>query len=173
MSSETLYVLLVVAVGLERLAEVVVSQRNAAWAFERGGVETGRGHYPVMVVLHVALLAGCVLEVLLLDRPFVPLLGWAMLAVVVASQVVRWWCIAALGRQWNTRVIVVPGLPLVRSGPYRFLRHPNYVVVVVECAALPLVHGAWLTALVFTVADAALLATRIRTEEQALATAAP
>lgn len=172
MSSETLYVVLVVLVGLERLAEVVVSQRNAAWAFERGGVETGRGHYPVMVVLHVGLLAGCVLEILLLDRPFVPLLGWTMLAVVVASQALRWWCIETLGRQWNTRVIVVPGLPLVRSGPYRLLRHPNYVVVVAEGAALPLVHSAWLTAVVFAVANAALLTTRIRAEDRALATAA-
>ena len=168
MSSEGWYAVLVLLVGLERLAEVVVSQRNAAWAFARGAVESGRGHFPVMVVLHAALLAGCVVEVLLADRPFVPVLGWTMLAVVVASQVIRWWCIQALGRQWNTRVIVVPGLPLVRSGPYRFLPHPNYLVVVLEGAALPLVHGAWVTALVFTVANAALLTVRIRTEDRAL-----
>jgi methyltransferase len=168
MSSEWWYVVLILAVGVERLAEVVVSQRNAAWAFARGGVESGRGHFPVMVVLHVALLAGCVLETLVADRPFVPALGWTMLAVVVACQVIRWWCITALGRQWNTRVIVVPGLPLVRSGPYRFLPHPNYLVVVIEGAALPLVHGAWVTAVLFTVADAALLRTRIRAEDRAL-----
>lgn len=171
MSSEALYVVLVVLVGLERLAEVAVSQRNAAWAFERGGVESGRGHFPVMVVLHVGLLVGCVVEVLVADRPFVPALGWTMLALVVASQVVRWWCIASLGRQWNTRVIVVPGLPLVRSGPYRFLPHPNYLVVVIEGAALPLVHGAWVTAVVFSVANAALLTVRIRAEERALSAA--
>lgn len=168
MSSETWYLVLLLAVGIERLAEVVVSQRNAAWAFERGGVESGRGHFPVMVVLHVALLAGCAVETLVADRPFVPDLGWTMLALVVACQVVRWWCIRVLGRQWNTRVIVVPGLPLVRSGPYRFLPHPNYLVVALEGAALPLVHGAWITALVFTVANAALLRTRIRAEDRAL-----
>lgn len=168
MSSEVLFTVLVLAVGLERLAELVVSKRNAAWAFERGGVESGRGHYPVMVVLHTGLLVGCLVEAWWSGRAVAPLLAWSMLALVVASQALRWWCIGALGRQWNTRVIVVPDLPLVARGPYRFLRHPNYVVVVVEGAALPLVHGAWITAVVFTVANAALLTVRIRTEERAL-----
>lgn len=171
MSSVAWFTVLVLAVGLERLAELVVSKRNARWAFDRGGVESGRGHYPVMVLLHTGLLVGALVEVLLLDRPFVPALGWAMLALVAASQGLRWWCIATLGRQWNTRVIVVPGLPLVRSGPYRRLPHPNYVAVVVEGAALPLVHSAWLTALVFTLANAVLLTVRIRVEETALASA--
>lgn len=171
MSSGAWFTVLVLAVGLERLAELVVSKRNARWAFDRGGVESGRGHYPVMVLLHTGLLIGALAEVLLLDRPFVPALGWAMLALVAASQGLRWWCIATLGRQWNTRVIVVPGLPLVRSGPYRRLPHPNYVAVVVEGAALPLVHSAWLTALVFTLVNAVLLAVRIRVEETALASA--
>lgn len=168
MSSEVLFTVLVLAVGLERLAELVVSKRNAAWAFERGGVESGRGHYPVMVVLHTGLLVGCLVEAWWSDRAVSPLQAWSMLALVVASQALRWWCIGALGRQWNTRVIVVPDLPVVARGPYRFLRHPNYVVVVVEGAALPLVHGAWITAVVFTVANAALLTVRIRTEERAL-----
>jgi methyltransferase len=90
----------------------------------------------------------------------------------VASQALRWWCIATLGRRWNTRVIVVPGLAPVTSGPYRFLAHPNYVAVVVEGIALPLVHEAWLTALVFTGANAALLTVRIRAENAALRTLA-
>lgn len=168
MSGEVLFTVLVLAVGLERIAELVVSQRNAAWAFARGGVETGRGHYPVMVVLHTGLLVGCLLEVWLLDRPAPVVLAGTMLVLVVVCQALRWWCIGALGRQWNTRVIVVPGLPLVRRGPYRFLSHPNYVVVVVEGVALPLVHGAWVTATVFTVANAALLTVRIRAESAAL-----
>lgn len=173
MSSETLFVALIVLVALERVAELVVSQRHAAWALARGGIESGRGHYPVMVVLHTGLLVGCVVEVLVADRPFIPALGWTMLAVVVACQGLRWWCIATLGRQWNTRVIVVPGLPLVRRGPYRLLPHPNYLVVVVEGAALPLVHSAWTTALVFTLANALLLRTRIRAEDRALASVVP
>jgi methyltransferase len=121
-----------------------------------------------MVVLHTGLLVGAVAEVWLLDRPFLPVLGWTMLALVVASQALRWWCIVTLGRQWNTRVIVVPGVPLVSRGPYRVLRHPNYVAVVVEGLALPLVHSAWLTAVAFTVLNAALLWVRIRVEEAAL-----
>jgi methyltransferase len=170
--SAAAYTLLVLLVGVERLAETVVSAHNARWAFARGGVETGRGHYPVMVLLHAWLLVGCLAEVWLGDRPFLPVLGWTMLALVVVSQGVRWWCIGTLGRRWNTRVIVVPGLPLVTSGPYRYLRHPNYAVVVVEGVALPLVHTAWITAAAFTAANAALLTVRLREEEHALRRAA-
>jgi methyltransferase len=170
-SSETWFVVLVALVGLERLAELVVSQRNTAWSLARGGREHGAGHYPFMVVLHTGLLVGALVEVLLADRPFVPVLGWAMLALVVLAQALRWWCITTLGRRWSTRVVVVPGLPLVTGGPYRWLRHPNYVAVVVEGFALPLVHSAWLTALVFTLANAALLRVRIGVEDAALATA--
>ncbi|MFG1946404.1 isoprenylcysteine carboxyl methyltransferase family protein [Nonomuraea sp. NPDC048826] len=167
------YLVLILLVGLERLAELVVSKRNAAWSLARGGVEHGRGHYPWMVLLHTALLAGAPLEVWLAGRPFLPLLGWPMLALVLAAQGLRWWCITALGPRWNTKVIVIPGLPLVTRGPYRlsWLRHPNYVAVVVEGFALPLVHTAWVTALVFTVLNAALLSVRIRTENAALALA--
>jgi methyltransferase len=167
-SSLQWYVALVLLVGVERLAELVVSRRNAAWSLARGGREYGSGHYPAMVVLHTGLLAGAVAEVVLADRPFLPWLGWTMLAVVLASQGLRWWCITTLGHRWNTRVIVVPGLPLVASGPYARLRHPNYVAVVAEGLALPLVHSAWVTALVFTVLNAALLRVRIRTEDDAL-----
>ncbi|HLS25953.1 MAG TPA: isoprenylcysteine carboxylmethyltransferase family protein [Beutenbergiaceae bacterium] len=172
MTSQVLFTVLIAAVGLERVGELVVARRNAAWAFARGGVEDGAGHYPVMVVLHTGLLAGALVEVWWLQREFLPVLGFLMLALALGSQVLRWWCIATLGPRWNTRVIVVPGLPLVRRGPYRWLHHPNYVAVVVEGFALPLVHTAWVTATVFTVANAALLAVRIRTENRALDLAA-
>ncbi|GII51727.1 isoprenylcysteine carboxyl methyltransferase [Planotetraspora thailandica] len=164
------YALLVLVVGAERLAELVVARRNLRWSLSRGGVVAGRGHYPWMVALHTGLLAGCLLEVWPADRPFVPTLGWPMLALVVAAQGLRWWCITALGRQWNTQVVVVPGLPLVTRGPYRltWLRHPNYVAVAVEGAALPLVHTAWVTAALFTVLNAALMVVRIRCEEEAM-----
>jgi methyltransferase len=168
-SSEAWFTLLVAAVALERVAELVVSQRNAAWSLERGGVETGQRHYLVMVVLHTGLLVGMLVEVWVRRPEFLPVLGFTMLALALASQALRWWCITALGRRWNTRVIVVPGMPPVASGPYRWLRHPNYVAVVVEGFALPLVHSAWITALVFTVANAALLTVRIRVENAALA----
>ena len=171
--SQALFTALVLAFGVERLAELVVSRRNAAWSFARGGVETGRGHFPVMVVLHTGLLVGLLVEVWTADRPFLPWLGWPALALALASQGLRWWCITTLGHRWNTRVIVVPGLPLVTGGPYRWLSHPNYVAVVVEGLALPLVHSAWVTAVVFTVLNAALLTVRLRVENRALAAATP
>lgn len=160
------YGLLIAAVAAERVAELVVSQRNLSWSREHGGVELGGGHYPAMVVLHTGLLAGCLVEASF--RPFVPALGWPMLALVLGAQALRWWCIATLGRQWNTRVVVIPDATRVTRGPYRFVAHPNYVAVVVEGVALPLVHTAWLTAAVFTVFNAALLSMRIRAENKAL-----
>jgi methyltransferase len=170
MTTLTAFTVVVLLVGLERLAELVVSKRNAAWSLARGGVETGQGHYPVMVVLHTGFLVAMLVEAYL-RRPEVPAaLAWTMLGLVVASQALRWWCIATLGRRWNTRVIVVPGLAPVRSGPYRLLPHPNYVAVVVEGIALPLVHACWWTALGFTLLNAALLTVRIRVEATALAT---
>lgn len=174
MSSAAWFAVLVGVVAVERLVELVVSARNVRWALGRGGREEARGHYPAMVLLHAGLLVACVAEVGLADRPFVPVLGWTALAVVVAAQTLRWWCITTLGRRWNTRVVVVPGLPLVRRGPYRWFRHPNYVAVVAEGLALPLVHTAWVTALAFTVLNAVLLLrVRIPAEERALAGAAP
>ncbi|MGX1881547.1 isoprenylcysteine carboxyl methyltransferase family protein [Streptomyces sp. NPDC055287] len=167
------YALLVLAVGAERVAELVVARRNARWSLARGAVEAGRRHYPAMVVLHTGLLAGCLAEVWWAGRPFDPVAGWTATAVVVASQALRWWCIRTLGPRWNTRVLVVPGLPLVSGGPYRLLSHPNYVAVVAEGLALPLVHGAWVTAALFTGLNAALLTVRIRCENEALGLAPP
>jgi len=164
------YYLLILAVGVERLIELVVSKRHARWALARGGVEHGRGHYPFMVAVHIGLLLGCIFEVWAAQPPFIALLGWTMLGLVVASQALRWWCVATLGSRWNTLVIVVPGLPLVDKGPYRWLKHPNYVAVVVEGIALPLVHSAWITALVFTAVNAVVLSVRISVENRALAT---
>ncbi|MGB3356423.1 MAG: isoprenylcysteine carboxyl methyltransferase family protein [Mycobacterium sp.] len=160
------YIVLIAAVGVERIAELVVSQRNLTWSRSRGGVEFGAGHYPVMVVLHTGLLVGCLVEAA--HREFIPALGWSMFAVVIAAQGLRWWCITTLGRQWNTRVVVVPDAGRVTGGPYRFLSHPNYVAVVLEGIALPLVHSAWITATVFTVLNAVLLWVRISVEDKAL-----
>jgi methyltransferase len=163
------YTLLIAAIAVERIAELVVSKRNLAWSKARGGSEFGAGHYPLMVVLHVGLLVGCLAEPLLAHRPFIPALGWPMLVIVLAAQGLRWWCITTLGHQWNTRVVVIPGAARVTGGPYRVIPHPNYVAVIVEGIALPLVHTAWLTAVVFTLLNAALLSARIRVENSALA----
>jgi methyltransferase len=169
----TWYVVLLIAVALERLAELVVSKRNLQWSRAQGGQEYGRGHYPAMVVLHTGLLVGCLVEVALAHRPFIAVLGWPMLALVLAAQALRWWCIVTLGRRWNTRIVVIDGLAKVTTGPYRRLTHPNYVAVVIEGIALPLVHTAWLTAACFTVLNAVLLRVRIRAENAALTRTAP
>ncbi|MET7359037.1 isoprenylcysteine carboxylmethyltransferase family protein [Streptomyces sp. NPDC005562] len=160
--------LLIAAIAAVRLVELGAARRNAQWAFTRGGVEYGRRHYPAMVVLHVCLLVGILAEVTLADRAFAPLIGWPCLVVLSLAQAGRAWCMRALGPQWNTRVIVVPTVPLVTTGPYRWMRHPNYLVVVAEGIALPLVHTAWITALAFTLVNTAWLVVRIRTENRAL-----
>lgn len=126
-----------------------------------------------MVVLHTALLAGCLAETWAGGRPFLPALGVPMLVLVLGAQALRWWCITTLGPRWNTRVIVVPDLPLVTAGPYRWLSHPNYAAVIVEGFALPLVHTNWLTATGFTLLNLPLLATRLRCENTALVSTAP
>ena len=164
----TAYTVLLLAVAAERVAELVVSQRHLRWARERGALESGQGHYPAMVVLHVALLVGCLVEVHTLDRPFLAWLGgrcWSSsppLRRCGGGASARWVRSGTPG-SWSC-----PVCPLVRTGPYRWLRHPNYVAVVAEGVALPLVHSAWLTALVFTVLNAWLLAVRIRCENRVL-----
>lgn len=163
-----LYALLIGLVALERLGELVITRRNRDWALARGGVEVGGGHYPWMVLVHTLFLVACPAETWLLDRPFVGPLAAAMLSLVAASMALRYWVVKTLGRRWTTTVVCIPGLPVVTDGPFRYLRHPNYLAVVVEIASLPLVHGAWLTALVFSVANAAVLRVRIRVEEEAL-----
>ena len=166
------YCALLIGTAFERLIEVRISARNARWAFEHGGREFGRGHFPPMVALHSALILACFAEPLLAGRPFIPALGLPALVLALAAQGLRYWCIATLGVRWNTRVIVVPHLPLVARGPYRFLTHPNYVVVALEGVVLPLVLTAWITALAFTALNAVLLlAVRIPTEERALSAA--
>ncbi len=168
--SVALYIAFVLATGGERIYELVVSKRNAAAAFARGGVEYGQRHFPWMVALHTGLLLSCIAEVVLLQRPFIPWLGWPMLVIAIACQAARYWIIASLGPQWNTRVIVVPGAGRIANrGLYRWFSHPNYVVVAVEGIALPLVHTAWITAIAFTVLNAVLLlGFRIPTENRAL-----
>lgn len=162
------YTALVALVAIARLIELRVAERNRRSLIERGGREVGAGHYPVMVALHSAFLVACPIEVWMMDRSFHPWLATAMVAALAGAAALRLWVISSLGERWTTRVICLPDEPLVAEGPYRWLRHPNYVAVAVEIVALPMVHTAWLTALVFSLANAALLGVRIRTEEEGL-----
>jgi len=166
--SRLLFTLLVVLVAAERLVELVVTKRHARRLAARGGREVGRGHYPVMVLLHTGLLVTSIIEVWFLDRPFLPWLGWPAFAAVLLTMALRWWAITTLGDRWTTTVWVVPGEPPVGGGPYRWLRHPNYLAVAVEVVALPLVHTAWWTAVAFGVGNLVLLRHRIGVEEAAL-----
>jgi methyltransferase len=169
--SVMLFIFLVLATGAERIYELAVSTRNANRAFGLGGVEYGRGHLPAMIALHTALLVGAIIEVIVFDRQFLGAQGWTFLAIAVGCQAARYWFIWALGPQWNTRVIVIPGAQRVKKGPYSlsWLRHPNYWVVAIEGIALPMVHSAWITAAVFTALNAVLLlGFRIPAENKAL-----
>jgi methyltransferase len=150
-------------VTLQRAAELVLSARNARQLTACGGVEVGSGHYPFLVGLHAAWLAG--LWLFALGRPLHPVPAVLFLAL----QPARAWVIATLRGRWTTRIIVLPGAPLVRSGPYRFLAHPNYVIVAGEIALLPLAFGLPEYALVFSVLNAVALFVRVRTEARALA----
>ena len=164
------FLVLFALVALERSVELVLSRRHARRAFARGGVraESG-GFYTLMVVTHALFLVAAPLEVIGLGRPFLLGLGAPMLALALGAQALRWWAAASLGPRWNTQVIVVPGDVAVTAGPYRYLRHPNYLAVLVESVALPLVHTAWISALVFGAANLALVRRRIAHEEAALA----
>jgi methyltransferase len=142
-TSVALYLAGLGLVALQRVFELTLSQRHARRALARGGVEVGQGHLRAMSALHTAFFFGCAIEVWALGRPFVASVG--------------------------VPIIVVPGTPVVTSGPYRWLRHPNYLAVVLEGVAIPMIHGAWWTAMAFSIANAALLRVRIRCEERALA----
>lgn len=167
-TSVALYLGGLALLGLERLGELARSRRNARRAFAQGGVEVGAGHFPVMALVHALFPISCAVEVVVAAPPFPFALGLAALAAALGAQALRAWAIATLGERWNVRIVVWPGAPPITAGPYRFLRHPNYLAVVVEMAAVPLIHGAWRTAVAFSLVNAAILAVRIRAEEAAL-----
>lgn len=155
---------LLACVIIERLAELLIAARNTKALKARGAIETGASHYPVMVALHVSFLAAVIAWVALTQPPVNPFFAVAYVLV----QVLRLWVMGSLGRYWTTRIISLPDAPLVISGPYKFMRHPNYVVVTLEVALLPLVFGAYPIAAVFSVLNAAMLYVRIRAENTAL-----
>jgi methyltransferase len=157
----------VVLVAIQRMLELLYSRRNERRLFARGAVERGSGHYPVIVAIHSLWLVSTLVEGLL--RGPEPPVWWPLpLAAFLLVQPLRYWAILSLGVNWNTRVLVVPGGELVRRGPYRYFPHPNYVVVAVEVLTFPIIFGAWITAIVFSLLNAALLYVRIRTENRAL-----
>ena len=167
MSANVLLVLAVALVAVQRLFELVLARRNERRARARGAVERGQRHYLLIVALHTLWLV-CTLVEGLLRGPELPAFWPFPLALFLLVQPLRYWAIFTLGESWNTKILVLPGEKGIRHGPYRYLDHPNYVVVVVEILTFPLIFGAWITALVFTVLNAAILSVRIRDENRAL-----
>ncbi|MCH7539591.1 MAG: hypothetical protein IH999_04215 [Proteobacteria bacterium] len=154
---------IVALVVLQRLGELVHARRNTRRLLAEGAVEVGADHYPLFILLH-----GAWLLALLLAVPEDAPLHWPLIGLFAALLAVRVWTIASLGKYWTTRIITLPGAPLVKRGPYRFLHHPNYLVVIAEIAILPLAFGAWEIALVFSLMNLLLLRHRVRVEEAAL-----
>jgi methyltransferase len=164
----TSYVFLVLAVAVQRLLEMRLSRANELELKAQGGIEHAAEQMPYMKALHGAWLLSCLGEVWLFDRPVYGWLVFIALLLFCAGQVLRLSAMHALGSRWTTKVITLPREPAVFSGVFRFVRHPNYLGVILEILALPLIHTAYLTAIVFSIANGALLYYRIRAEEQAL-----
>jgi methyltransferase len=162
------FLLLLVAVAALRLAELRISRRHQQQLVSRGATKVDEPRFRWMVALHTAVLIGAALEVILLKRPFIPTLAAAMFAIFLAANAVRWWVIRTLGDHWNVQVVDSTSLGVVTSGPFRFVRHPNYAAVFAEMLALPLIHTAWITALAGSLAHTAVLAQRVSTEERVL-----
>jgi methyltransferase len=158
----TLNIVILALVTLQRLGELWLSNRNTRRLLAQGAREAGASHYPLIVAVHMLWLA--TLWWLAPGRP----VNGLWLSIYVPLQLARIWFLTTLGRRWTTRIIVLPGAPLVRRGPYRFVNHPNYIVVVGEIAVLPLVFGLWRISLIFSLLNAAVLAIRIREENRAL-----
>ena len=168
MVTQTLFVGAVTLLIIQRLMELRRSRRNETKIIAEGGRECGAGHLVVMKVLHGTWFASMVLEVFLLERPMVPVVAAVAAIGLVSGQVLRYAAMRQLGWRWSVRVFTIPGAPVIDGGVFRYLRHPNYLGVILEIAAVPLLHSAFLTALGFSIANAALLVVRIRTEERAL-----
>ncbi len=167
--SEIAFLSLLASVGILRLLELHLSGRNERRLAARGVKEVGDPHFCWMVSIHVAVLAGAALEILILRRRFHPALALAMICLLLASTAVRWWVIRTLGYRWTVHVMDAARFEVVAEGPFRYVRHPNYAAVFTELAALPLVHTAWLTAILGSAANAWVLSRRIALEEPCLA----
>lgn len=154
-------------VVLQRLIELFIAKRNEKWMLGQGAFEAGATHYPVMVMMHVTFFVSFLLEVVILGRAHSPF--WMILLVIfLLTQAARIWCLLSLGKFWNTKIIILPGATVVRRGPYKWLRHPNYLIVTIELLVLPLLFGAYFTAVLFSLLNVCMLSVRIPAEEKAL-----
>lgn len=162
------FLVLLAAVGVLRAVELIISRQHQRGLMERGAQKVAEPCFPWMALVHGGVLGGAALEVVLLKRPFYPVLGGVMALVFVCANGLRWWVIRTLGTHWNVQVMDSTGLGVVTAGPYRWIRHPNYVAVFAEMLALPLIHTAWLTALWGSASNLLVLRKRLEVEERVL-----
>ncbi|GLB57922.1 isoprenylcysteine carboxyl methyltransferase family protein [Cytobacillus sp. NCCP-133] len=162
-----LFLLFIAIIIVQRAAELMVAKSNEKWMKSQGALEFGQGHYKWIVFIHTMFLISCILEVFILEKSLSPF--WPFfLCLFVVAQAERIWAISSLGRFWNTKIIVLPGANVIRKGPYRFFKHPNYMIVAAEFLVIPLLFKAHLTAIVFTIVNSIILSIRIPAEEKAL-----
>jgi methyltransferase len=162
------FLVLLLAVALLRFVELRISKRHQEEMIARGAAKVPEPRFRWMVLLHTAVLVGAAVEVVVLKRPFIPWLAAPMFLIFLAANAVRWWVIRTLGEHWNVQVMDSTRLGVVTSGPFRYVRHPNYAAVFAEMLALPLIHTAWITAIAGTIAHMGVLAQRLSTEERVL-----
>ncbi|XUX06066.1 isoprenylcysteine carboxyl methyltransferase family protein [Sporosarcina sp. UB5] len=152
---------------LQRIVELIIAKRNEKWMKSEGAFEAGASHYPYMVAMHVCFFIALITEVLFFNRQLSAV--WTIwLAIFLAAQIMRIWCLTSLGKYWNTKIIVLPNAKVVRKGPYKWLRHPNYMIVATELLVLPLLFNAFITAVVFSLLNVWMMSVRIPAEEEAL-----
>lgn len=162
-----LFAIIISIIICQRLIELIVAKRNETWMRGQGAYEVGASHYPLMVGMHVAFFISLISEVIVLDKPISPF--WIpLLAVFLLAQAARIWCLTSLGKFWNTKIIILPGADVVRKGPYKLIRHPNYLIVTIELLVLPLLFSAYLTAIIYSLLNMWMLSVRIPSEEKAL-----
>ncbi len=166
--SRNAFLFILGAVACERCFELWLSCHNARRSTAQGAIEVGQIHYRIMVVFHSLFFLSAAYEAVYMKRGAAPGVSYVALTGAIVAQLLRYWAVVTLGERWNTRIIVVPDAPPITGGPYRFVRHPNYLAVVIEMVALPMIYGCWFTATVFSVGNAILLAIRIPIEEEAL-----
>ncbi|MCY8855740.1 isoprenylcysteine carboxyl methyltransferase family protein [Bacillus atrophaeus] len=159
--------LFILILAVQRIAEIIVAKQNEQKVKKQGAIEYGEGHYPYIVLMHVLFFVSLICEVLLLHKE--PSSWWiGILTAIILVQGVRYWALLSLGAHWNTKILVVPDAELIKKGPYKWLKHPNYAVVMVEIVLLPLLYGAYWTLILFTILNAFMLSVRIRVEDKAL-----
>ncbi|ARD47379.1 isoprenylcysteine carboxyl methyltransferase [Sporosarcina sp. P37] len=162
-----LFLFVFIIVVMQRLVELLIAKRNEQWMRSEGAIEAGASHYKWMVLMHAAFFVSLLAEVVIFNRPLSPVSGM-LLVIFLLMQVLRVWCLSSLGKFWNTKILILPGANVQKRGPYRWIRHPNYVIVTTELIVLPLLFSAYFTAGLFFLLNIWMLSVRIPAEEKAL-----